>query len=97
MRSSGRASKTPEHSGRFRRKPLRHGLLRRGVSRNLAAPNPRRGCLFLFFLFFFFLFKRRFILQPQRFLDAFRTKVPLHRTKVPSISDKSTVFFSYTY
>ena len=57
MRSGERASKTPEHSGRFRRKPLRYGLLRRGGSRNLAAPNPPQGVYFcLFSLFSFFLF-----------------------------------------
>ena len=36
---------------RFRRKPLRYGILRRGVSRNLAAQNPPAGGVF--FLFFF--------------------------------------------
>lgn len=57
MRSGERASKTPEHSGRFRRKPLCYGILRRGVSRNLAAPNPPQGVYFcLFSLFFFFSF-----------------------------------------
>lgn len=57
MRLRGCISKTPEHSGRFRRKPLSYAFLRRGVSRNLAAPNPPQGVpFFSFSLFLFFLF-----------------------------------------
>lgn len=96
MRSRERASKTPEHSGRFRRKPLCYMLLRRGVSRNLAAPNPPQGvsfCLFsLFFFFLFFLFRRRFVLQPQRFLGEFLRKNTSHLRNSTSISEKFHVY-----
>ena len=94
----GRASKTPEHSGRFRRKPLRYGLLRRGVSRNLAAPNPPQGvsfCLFFFFFLFSFFFLGGVLPYSRNDLQAhFGQKYRLHRAKVPSTSGKSIVFIS---
>ena len=101
----GRASKTPEHSGRFRRKPLRYGLLRRGVSRNLAAPNPPQGvsfCLFFFFFLFSFFFLGGVLPYSRNDLQAhfgqkyrlIGQKYRLHRAKVPSTSGKSIVFIS---
>ena len=96
MRLRGCISKTPEHSGRFRRKPLSYAFLRRGVSRNLAAPNPPQGvsfCFFSLFLFFSFFFLGGVLpYSPNDLRAHFGQKTRLHRAKNTSTSGKKHVY-----
>jgi hypothetical protein len=84
---------------------LRYGLLRRGVSRNLAAPNPPQGvsfCFFSLFLFFSFFFLGGVLPYSPNDLRAHFGQIPryigqktrLHRAKNTSTSGKFHVFFS---